>query len=106
MEDRIRCEIEECNNLALSRGDGKFHKLCTRHHRKKYGMPQSLGSRIRKDTIDRIENKKCINCGWEGPCDRHRINPGQNGGKYEVGNIVVLCPNCHRLLHLNKLEIR
>ncbi len=51
-------------------------------------------------------NKKCIICNWEGPCDRHRIVFGVNNGKYEKGNVTILCPNCHRLLHLGKLVIK
>ena len=42
----------------------------------------------------------CILCGWDkGTLDQHRIKPGREGGKYENGNILHLCPNCHRLEH-------
>jgi len=28
---------------------------------------------------------------------RHRIKPGRKGGKYVLGNVAGLCPNCHVL---------
>lgn len=46
--------------------------------------------------------KKCVVCGWDKDnCDLHAID----GGKVVVGNLVSLCPNCHRLLHKGKLKL-
>lgn len=48
---------------------------------------------------------KCEMCGWDkGNCDVHHIKPKSKGGTDDISNLIVLCPNCHRLQHakLNK----
>jgi HNH endonuclease len=35
----------------------------------------------------------------------HRVVPGENGGKYRVGNVVVLCGNCHGLVTAGVVRI-
>jgi hypothetical protein len=35
-------------------------------------------------------------CPWPDT-DLHRIVPGSEGGKYEDGNVIPLCPNHHRV---------
>lgn len=58
----------------------------------------------------RFLNKKykhtCQFCGWnKTTCDvHHKISP-LNGGKNTKENLVVVCPNCHRLIHKNLLKI-
>ena len=100
------CSIEGCSNLVHKAGkrfDGtwNYKKLCGSHHRKKYGM-KTTGGR------EGIDNKvPCRICGWnKAPCDRHRIE--YRGGKkgYTKGNVIILCPNCHRLVHLGLLKLR
>ncbi len=42
----------------------------------------------------------CQLCGYHKvPSRRHRLVPGSAGGKYEVGNVAALCPNCHTEVH-------
>ena len=99
MIERPKCSVVNCNNIAASkgsRGNGKkrFRKLCSTHYQLKRGR------------IYNINTKKCSVCGWLGPCDKHRIRFGSEGGRYQDGNIVVLCPNCHRLLHMEKLRLK
>jgi predicted restriction endonuclease len=36
-------------------------------------------------------------CDWEHAIQRHRIEPGRNGGRYKNGNVISLCPNHHWL---------
>lgn len=48
----------------------------------------------------------CQNCKWdEANCDVHHILPRSKGGTNEKSNLIILCPNCHRLMHKNKLKI-
>jgi len=47
----------------------------------------------------------CALCGWKGPCDLHRIVFGKDGGAYVKGNVLEVCPNCHRLIHAGQLKI-
>ena len=94
---RPKCNIEGCNNLSAYNGKTQgYRKLCCSHHRKKYG----ISNRRRQDNKKKlILNNRCVKCGWNGPCDRHRI---EQGGEYKQDNVLVLCPNCHRLLHFKE----
>jgi hypothetical protein len=104
--ERVICSVEGCNNLVSLKGyyyGKKYYRTkCEKHRRgdhpskkKKYGYGH------------------CSLCGWQGHCDKHRIIKGKDGGTYRHGNVVLVCPNCHRALHklgnfnqkqINKLE--
>lgn len=64
------------------------------HHRWKGGVDRrGLGLRARK-----IFGNVCARCSWkEAPCDAHHIVARSAGGSNELTNIIILCPNCHRL---------
>ena len=85
------CCVDGCNNYTSSKGriNGKtyYSKYCSKHRA--------------ANKLDRKCNKRneCVLCGWKGPCDLHRIKFGRDGGRYIKGNIIVICPNCHRLIH-------
>jgi 5-methylcytosine-specific restriction endonuclease McrA len=49
---------------------------------------------------------KCVKCGYNEVLERHHINPISKGGKNDKDNLVLLCPNCHTLLHKNKFTIK
>ena len=109
--DRPKCIIEGCNNLAMMHhkhkdGSYGYHKLCTSHHRKKFKMC-IRGSRGSRGYARQMDHSFCALCGWDkAPCDRHRIKYGTDGGKYIKGNIISVCPNCHRLIHAGLLRIK
>lgn len=43
---------------------------------------------------------KCILCGWgEATCDIHHIIEKHKGGTDESNNLIIVCPNCHRIIH-------
>ena len=45
----------------------------------------------------------CALCGWnELPCEVHHIIPREEGGTDDLDNLIYVCPNCHRILHLDK----
>jgi hypothetical protein len=88
----IKCKIEGCNELVTTIGSNKPREWCIKHFRR------SLGGHIQAG-VRNFPARKCILCGWEGPCDKHRMVMGKDGGVYIEGNVVILCPNCHRLLH-------
>lgn len=87
------CALPGCTNMSifkrrLKSGKKAYGKLCQRHHRLKYNMTK------------RRSGLPCQLCGWDKSyCDTHRILSGKDGGTYEKHNIMVLCPNCHRLQH-------
>ena len=100
MNSKPKCTFDNCNNVAMSTGKNKdnskrYDKFCSYHHKKKYNMPFGTGGKKRI----MFPNKQCILCGWNGPCDRHRV---EQGGEYIQSNVLVLCPNCHRLLHFKE----
>ena len=48
---------------------------------------------------------KCEVCGWdEGSVDVCHVIPRNKGGKDNLANVIMLCPNHHRLLDQNKLS--
>jgi len=106
MKDRPLCAIDGCDRVAKKhkrRSDGSwiYRSLCNRHHNERYGRSNANAAQRKKEQID---NSKCFLCGWDrGPCDRHRIKAGKDGGKYIQDNVISICPNCHRLLHLGLL---
>ena len=59
---------------------------------------------------------RCCVCGWYIPqdyesigyqpqhgCEFHHIEPVSEGGENTLDNIVLLCPNCHKMAHAGKL---
>ena len=62
-----------------------------------------MSSRTRSKVIKRMK-LGCFNCGWDkAHCDIHHIVPSSAGGLDSHDNLTVLCPNCHRLAHENKI---
>lgn len=118
--NREICSFDGCENLAekykVVNGKTYYRKWCTRHKRIFYGM--TLGGRkhlsengrlINKpNSKERFKDKKlpCFVCGWDkAPCDVHRRISGKDNGKYNMRNMISLCPNCHRLVHSGKLVL-
>lgn len=36
--------------------------------------------------------------------DLHRIAPGKEGGRYQLGNVVLICQACHKAEHYEKCQ--
>lgn len=48
---------------------------------------------------------KCAICGWEeAHCDSHHIVLAKDNGLNALSNIIILCPNHHRLVHTGLLS--
>ena len=57
------------------------------------------------EAVIRKKGNVCEQCGWDkARCDVHHILPISEGGEHTINNGVVLCPNCHRILHQSILE--
>jgi hypothetical protein len=64
-----------------------------------YADTRTLGMAMKRVFLDR-----CMRCNWdEGSCDTHHITPRAKGGVHSMENAVILCPNCHRLVHEGKV---
>lgn len=101
---RRPCIIKDCPRLGRNKGHWKGHtiydRFCEIHHRLKLGKNPFSSFNIKKDIL----NNKCEECGWDkASCDRHRIDPKQG---YYRENVKVLCPNCHRLAHVNFRRVK
>ncbi len=97
-----KCITKNCNNLGRNKGLklGKKHyaKKCVWCHRNRSVKDAKYGF-----TLNGVLNIKCNRCGWcEAPCDRHKKIPKLG---YVKDNVVVLCPNCHRLVTLGIIKL-
>jgi predicted restriction endonuclease len=63
--------------------------------------------RYSRQQIRKLFEKKCYFCGEDNYdlLDAHRIIPGEQGGKYNDHNILVICSNCHRKCHAGIIKI-
>ena len=65
----------------------------------------SRGTQAR--AIRRLHGTACMRCGWnEARTDTHHIKSRSEGGQHSLANLLVLCPNCHRLAHDGKLTTK
>jgi hypothetical protein len=108
-DGRPLCYVEGCSSPArrwLRKGDRTYQYglECKKHYALRLG--HGYGEISRKKLELGITTEKCSICGWEGPCEVHRVTYGCDGGRYAKGNVVVLCPNCHTLVHHGKLDLR
>jgi hypothetical protein len=55
----------------------------------------------------RLDFKTCMieGCSYDKTFDIHRLIPGSDGGKYEVGNMFAICPNHHAEIHRNIIKV-
>jgi len=98
---RRTCEYKGCNkpgrNKGHYKGQTRYDRFCEVHHRARYNAEK----RVYYYEKQAIPNTTCSSCGWDkAPCDRHRKVRAEG---YVLNNIIVLCPNCHRLTHLGLL---
>ena len=76
---------------------------CKKHNRKHYNPdPKSIKDMSSKTTAKLIKRAGlgCSICGWkESSLDIHHIIPKKEGGTNDNENLIMLCPNCHRIVH-------
>lgn len=82
----------ELNRASYERNKGK-------HPERSKAWQEQTKAR-KKQLAKERHSQPCWLCGWkEAMCDFHRRVPGSEGGTYRKSNVMVLCPNCHRLAH-------
>ena len=102
LNTRRKCTVEGCERLGRNKGFAngvrRYDNKCEFHHRTNYKEKTSVGKMFNKKI--NLDNSKCSVCGWnEAPCDRHRKDPS---GDYTDDNVIILCPNCHRIEEMKK----
>ncbi len=101
MEDAKRvCAFEGCTNVGewtKQIGDRLYRRRLCSSHRKRLEFAKKHSW-----DYEKFVKKVCSVCSWKGPCDIHRVKK-QIG--YRNGNMISICPNCHRLVHLGELKL-
>jgi len=94
-----KCNIKECHNPADNAGYGKYHKLCSFHHKKKYKMKGWHYKTHRKEYCENSDGRlgfvcdyKIVMPNWQLEVDHIDGNKENN----EISNLQTLCANCHR----------
>jgi len=86
-----------CSNLAglkerKKNGDWRYHTRCDRHRRNGHEASQFRNPNSKRY----IPLDKCVLCN-EQATDRHRI---KRGTEYLPENVLCLCKECHKKVHL------
>ena len=56
------------------------------------------GSGVTPDVFAQLD-KKCLICGFNKIIDVHHLVAKSRGGSHELSNLIVLCPNHHKMAH-------
>lgn len=105
-----KCQKKFLGNIKRGR---KIHcenckrKVCHYQDISKINSILDLSLRTSLKILDRLNLKKCLRCNWdESSCDIHHIHGRKILNANEHKNLTLLCPNCHRLAHTKKIEIK
>lgn len=101
----IKSTCISCSNEFTALYNNK--KFCSKPCKQRYYRAQSKVIDNSLSTIKKnSKNKTCEICGWkETSCDVHHIVEQCNGGTNEKTNLIVLCPNHHRMVHRNLVSL-
>lgn len=92
------------NRIVSEETKRKIGKSITENNQKEITSIMQLSTRTITKVLFRM-NAGCSRCGWnESTCDIHHINGRkiEDANKHE--NLCLLCPNCHRMAHTNKIN--
>lgn len=99
MSDLMATERAKCPCGNLARHKGRTANGEIRHDNKCHACHRGVNTTNKYSIV----NSQCWLCGWDrAPCDRHRIIPKAG---YKRGNVISLCPNCHRLLTMGFVSL-
>lgn len=68
-----------------------------------YRTPEGESYSARRKRIIRLKQQTCVICGFDRYVELAHIVPASEGGVFEEGNTVTLCPNHHRLFDQGRL---
>lgn len=100
-----KCGKNFVSKIKIRNDRYKHCEDCRQHRKHAINNPNSILD-VSKRTITKIlkrANKGCSICGWnESTCDIHHIIERKNGGTDNIDNLIIVCPNCHRIIHTTK----
>jgi predicted restriction endonuclease len=88
-----------CQTTFLS--GSKESKYCSNSCKQKYYRKTQVTNEFATKSLQRIlGHLPCELCGWDTTTrDVHHILPVNEGGKNTLDNVIVVCPNHHRMYH-------
>lgn len=95
----IKHQCKHCGNNFYSKS--LTVKYCSISCKQKNYRLKSSNNTVSMKTIYRkLKHLPCQICGWqEAARDVHHIKSVVKGGTNEISNLIVLCPNHHRMIH-------
>lgn len=71
------------------------------------GRNKKRSRHIPTDISRRVQEQHYFECAWCGHylTERHHIKPFSLGGEHNLHNLILLCPNHHRMAHQKKIDI-
>lgn len=63
------------------------------------GLPES-----KRRLLEQFVGNLCERCHKKKKLQAHRINRGYKGGVYQLRNIIMLCSDCHKLMHSKEFK--
>jgi 5-methylcytosine-specific restriction endonuclease McrA len=103
------CEMPFCNAPKDNAGNGNYHKYCSNHHKRKYGM-QGAYKRYRKEYCENIDGRFGFTCTTTILITKVQLHVDHIDGDNtndEVSNLQTLCADCHAIktsIHLDNLK--
>ena len=100
-------KCEGCGNTFITRSSVK--RFCSNLCREKSWNARTgrTSSSNKNRRYRELKGNKCQLCGWDKAfCDVHHIVPKSEGGLNKESNLIILCPNCHRLCHEGIIEVK
>jgi hypothetical protein len=92
-----KCSIVDCNNTRDNAGNGKYHKLCSSHHKAKYKIADWDYKTYRKDYCENIDGRIGYKCTATIVMDAQLTVDHKDGhnNNNQLINLQTLCFNCH-----------
>lgn len=103
----LKYECEKCEDLKPLDRKRKHCNKCKRKVIHAHVDPSTLGVLSTRTVAKLIKRARiaCMTCGWNRTSlDLHHIQRKADGGSDADENLIVLCPNCHRMAHERQYE--
>ena len=102
----VNCVCKFCSSsFKASNKDAKYcSKSCKLKNYRKKQVTQEFGTKALQRTLGHLPCE-IPGCGWkEATRDIHHLISVTNGGKNILNNVIVVCPNHHRMFHHNLIS--